>query len=109
MEEELEWGWAKPAKYFEALWIRHRLKQQDFERIWEEQGGLCAGCRRALAHPWQKSARTGLKPSVDGGGEGRAARGILCASCRQALVQLESRRGVFAALEAYLKRHERRT
>jgi hypothetical protein len=71
---------------------RYGLDAADYQRMLDEQGGLCAGCKK-------------VEPNhVDHDHETGEVRGLLCSSCNQALGNLRDDLQVMDSLAAYLAR-----
>ena len=69
---------------------RYGITEADFDRMFEEQGGLCAICREAPAE------------HVDHDHATERVRGLLCFNCNGALGQFRDRRDLMLAAIAYL-------
>jgi len=89
--EVVGWGWAG-AQYGKNLFISHRLSVNDAEDILDAQQGKCPGCMVALAYPFRKELKTGVKPQIskvkryEANGEQlpvsrEDTRGMVCREC----------------------------
>ena len=96
--EKVPGGWGAKgsrAKYLKHLFIAYKLQQQDFERLWREQGGKCLGCAMPFAHPWERGA-WGARCQVDHrhiAGERckrEDVRSLLCGACNKQLHRYEN-------------------
>ena len=109
-QELVGWGWAEK-QWVKNQWIRYKLTHSEWKKLWEEQGGKCAGCGGDFAHPVEKSRKMGLKPQTDRlhveGRQCEAAdvRGLLCARCNGFLGKVRDNMDILANLLAYLRKH----
>jgi hypothetical protein len=103
-------GWGGKG-YLANLWVKYRLTNITFQRIWDEQNGKCCGCRQAIAHPLVASLPDGLKCDVDHDPKTEIrtdsvhVRGLLCRPCNQLLGKLHDNELTFRNLADYLKKH----
>jgi len=110
-------GWPKNLTNWQNNnWVLYGLNTQAWRRLFDRQGGKCAGCGEALADPITKNGKMGLKPQVDHRHQadepkvGRkceegAVRGLLCGECNRLLGQIQDNRALMERLVAYLKSH----
>lgn len=109
-QEIVGWGWAGK-QWLPQQYINYRLQQPQWEQMWMEQEGKCAGCGENLAHPLKKTGQTGLKPQTDHvhveGRHCEAAdvRGLLCGRCNNFLGKIRDNMDILAGLLAYLRKH----
>lgn len=97
-------GWA--GKQYTANILRdYRLNRADYLKIWAEQGGRCAGCEEAFAHPFDKVLTTGTKPEVDHSHKTGRVRGLLCRRCNDFLGKVQDNHETLARLTSYLRKH----
>lgn len=89
MQPNIESGWSKdPAGYWKSLWVKNRLTQDGYEKMWEGQGGRCPGCGRMLAHP-TREGEEGAQPVPDWEEGAGYTRGLVCKDCKTLLRGLE--------------------
>lgn len=109
-QELVGWGWAGK-QWLPQQWIKYRLQQPDWEQLWAEQSGCCAGCGEEFAHPLRKEGRVGLKPQTDHlhikgkQCEREDVRGLLCGRCNTLLGKIRDNMVVLKGLLAYLKKY----
>lgn len=109
-QELVSWGWASK-QWLPQQFINYRLTQPLWEHLWAEQGGKCAGCNGALAHPLKKTGERGLKPETDHlhveGRHCEAAdvRGLLCHHCNMLLGKIRDNMDLLDNLLNYLRKH----
>lgn len=88
---------------YESMFTKYGLRPEDFERMLEEQGGVCAICDQ----PETARSQWGSQPArlcIDHDHQTGANRGLLCRKCNRALGLLgDSIEGLARAL-AYLQR-----
>lgn len=104
-------GYAIGSQWQSNLWTQYKLNTSDWRKLWERQGGKCAGCGDAFAHPLDRSLEQGIKSEVDHRHvEGRRCetqdvRGLLCRRCNDFLGKIQDNRRVLQNLLNYLKAH----
>ena len=109
-QELVSYGWAGKS-WIQNQWLQYKLNHSDWKRLWEEQEGKCAGCGREFAHPFDKSAKMGLKPQTDHRHvegrqcETRDVRGLLCRRCNDFLGKIQDNMDVLEGLLAHLRKH----
>lgn len=101
---EVAWGWS-PKTYWQHTWQTHGLNRENYNKIWKEQDGRCAGCDRELAHPDQKQMRIGQRPEVDHNHSTGKVRGLLCRRCNDFLGKVADNKDTLERLRAYLQKH----
>lgn len=80
MEKEkklVEWGYAKKGVYLQNLFVKHRMNNVDFNNQWGSQAGKCISCGEALAHPFDKQLKQGVRVEVTKRGN------LCCVSCNR--------------------------
>lgn len=103
-------GW-HGKQYIPNLWTGYRLTTDSFNRLWNDQAGLCEGCKRQLAHPFEDRLPPGLRCEVDHDPETKRGtdevkvRGLLCRKCNQLLGKLHDNEQTFHGLAVYLRKH----
>lgn len=109
--ELVPWGWAGP-NWKKNLWITYKLNHEDWQRLWNEQAGCCAGCKEAFAHPYDRQGKLGLKPETehrhregDTRYSEKAVRGLLCRNCNDFLGKIQDNMQTLQGLLDYLKKH----
>ena len=106
--ELVQWGWGY-AKYHHNNWIKYKLNEQAWKKLWEAQNGCCAICKIEFAHPTQRSmGREGVKCVVDHrhsmtGNE--PVRGLLCFNCNNYLGVVNEDMRFLKGSIAYLEKH----
>lgn len=117
--EEVASGWArckdgKAVNYHRNNWLKYKLTEMDFARIWAEQQGRCGVCKTPLAHPTLRQSGNGAKCIVDhrhvkGEVRGQIApeqvRGLLCRNCNELLGAVRESVHTFEGAANWLKRH----
>ena len=103
--EAVPGGWANQKNYQNNLWKSYKLNMQGFNALWLNQGGLCAGCKRKLAHPLNRSMELACRPEVDHDHATGKVRGILCHRCNILLGKIKDNQELLEALIAYLRRN----
>lgn len=78
------------AKY---LWDAFRITPQEWDRVFEHQGRVCAICKRGL--------RPGAHWHTDHHHKTGKVRGILCSQCNRALGKIEDPRWQWSYKEVY--------
>jgi len=73
---------------------RYGITVEDYDRMFAEQGGVCAICREAKAEHVDHCHRT------------RRVRGLLCFNCNGALGQFRDRPDLMVRAVAYLAHHD---
>lgn len=81
------------------------LSPDEFDTLWDSQGGRCAICRIVLVDGGPSHARDTLH--VDHDHKSGAVRGLLCAPCNTMLGQAEDDPERLSAAIAYLKGGDR--
>lgn len=112
-QELVPWGWpTKIGVWIQNNWLKYKLTAEAWRKVYERQGGKCAGCLKELANPLDKQmGKFGLKPQVDHRHvEGRQCeeedvRGLLCGECNRLLGQIQDDKALMERLVAYLKQH----
>lgn len=116
-QELVAWGWPVDlTKWQNHNWTLYGLNTQAWRRLFERQGGKCAGCGEGLADPMLKNGKLGLKPQIDHRHrddepkvgrkcEESAVRGLLCGECNRLLGQIQDNKALMERLVAYLKQH----
>jgi hypothetical protein len=77
----------------QALWVKYRLTEAEYENILTHQGGVCAGC----GEPPRKT-----RLAVDHDHKTGRIRGLLCWLCNRAIGILRDRAKTATRLGAYL-------
>lgn len=80
------------------LWATYRLTPEDFDRMVQEQSGLCAICR----HPPKKSRYGVLDVDHLPGSDPVIVRGLLCHQCNLAIGLLRDDPSVALSASEYL-------
>ncbi len=81
-----------------SLWSRFRLRPEDWESLWDKQGGLCAVCRAVPpAHVDHDHACCPGRNSC-----GHCVRGLLCAHCNMIVGCVETRPNLLELVHLYL-------
>lgn len=75
------------------LWTCFRLTEEEYEKISQHQGGVCAGCKRPSY---------GSRLAVDHDHKTGRIRGLLCWLCNRAIGILRDRAKTLSNLGAYL-------
>jgi hypothetical protein len=86
-----EWAWESGIKR------RHGMTRSDYEKIYNEQSGLCAICGQP--------PREGKKLCIDHNHDTGAIRGLLCRNCNAAIGQLNDDIGMLKKAIQYLIRY----
>lgn len=94
------------SQYVPQLWMKYRLTREAFLKIWNEQEGLCGGCKEVLAHPFEKKLKMGCKPTVDYDKERQIVRGITCRSCNSFVDLMHENKFRINNLIEYLRKTE---
>jgi hypothetical protein len=106
-KSQISWGWGGKG-FLPNLWVKYRLTSEDYNKIWNDQEGKCAGCRDVFAHPFWKRAEMGIRPEVDHdhttSGDDVKVRGLLCGACNALLGKIKDNHEIITNLIAYLKR-----
>ena len=96
-------------KFCNNLWVKYRMTRTEFERLWVEQEGRCAVCKRVFGDPL-RMGEVGEKPNVDhdhSAGEIQTDavryRGLLCVRCNTYLGKVEG--PVLKGMVEYLKKY----
>jgi hypothetical protein len=88
----------KMSEYYRAwrLAFKYGMSMADYERLHEEQGGVCAICKREQ----MQKTRSGSRPlHVDHCHVSGRVRGLLCKECNTALGHVEKKDWLDAARE----------
>jgi hypothetical protein len=80
------------------LWTRFRLRREDWERLWQQQGGLCAVCR--LVEPTHVDHDHACCPGIRSCG--KCVRGLLCSRCNMIVGVVEGAVDLFQRATDYL-------
>lgn len=102
--DSVPYGWAG-LKYNQHLWQKYKLTLQRFNELWKLQEGKCAGCKREMAHPINRSLQMACRPEVDHDHITGKVRGILCHKCNGLLGKIKDNKELLEALIAYLQRN----
>lgn len=78
---------------------KYGITLEDYNRMFEEQGGVCATC----GQPESRAATDSL--AVDHDHETGKVRGLLCSNCNRSLGLLKENIGTLQNLIAYLQTH----
>ena len=110
----VQWGWAYK-RYHHNNWAKYKLSADDWEALWFQQGGCCAICKTAFAHPVQRDMnKQGVKCYMDHkhfAGEqvhtstAKEVRGLLCFNCNTFLGVVQENLLFLEGSVAYLKKH----
>ncbi len=84
---------------------RYGITLADYNRMYEEQDGLCAICRREEARVDHRSRKVS-RFAVDHDHETSAVRGLLCHRCNNGLGTFDDDLGVMRAAILYVERHQ---
>lgn len=90
-----------------AVQRRHKygLEQEDFDRIFQKQGGRCGCCGVSLDDGWTRQHKPN-KLVIDHDHKTGLVRGLLCTMCNKGLGLLgDNLEGLQKAVD-YLKKHE---
>jgi hypothetical protein len=91
-----------------VLRYKYGIDMAEYDRLFEAQGGKCAGCARPGAHLASDAPRQD-KLHVDHCHKTEAVRGLLCRACNMALGGLEDDRERLLSLVAYLDKQSSQT
>lgn len=100
-----EWqsNWRKTEGYLAAIRkYRYGVSEEDYSRMFQEQDGLCAICKRP-----ERRVRNGKiqSLSIDHNHETGKVRQLLCDDCNTALGRVEENLDILKAMIEYLGRH----
>ena len=84
------------------LRIKYGIEQEDYDRMFEEQGGLCAPCRKS-----ETRKRNGIVVllSIDHNHNTGKVRALLCTSCNQSIGKFMHDPDLLEAAAKYLRCH----
>lgn len=80
------------------LWKTYRLTAQQFDELWDRQGGRCAICSAILSIGTQNGTH------VDHDHDTGRIRGLLCPSCNRGLGQFKDDVDILKAAVSYLEK-----
>jgi hypothetical protein len=84
---------------------RHKLKTkygitlEDFDRMFEEQNGICAICPRQIQ-------RSGYGTHIDHDHTTKVVRSLLCLQCNTALGKMNEDERIILSMLAYVRKHK---
>ena len=81
---------------------KYGISQDDYDRLFAEQGGVCAICRKPETAK-DRLGRTRTNLSVDHDHRTGAIRGLLCHHCNAALGHVDDDLELLRSLVAYLE------
>lgn len=91
------------------LYMNHRLRLSDYQRMLEGQGGVCAGCGLApgdeMLHIDHDHERGCSRPHKRGSSCRDCRRGLLCGDCNRALGLAHEDPATLRGLAAYAERY----
>ena len=89
-------------------WIRDihpDFSLEDYNRLLEQQGGVCAICKQPETHIDSRTQKA-ISLAIDHCHETGKIRGLLCRRCNQLLGRLEQNMNLILEMLAYKDRHK---
>lgn len=95
----------RPDQRAHALPRTYGITLEDYNKIYEAQGGVCAICRRPEVSRGGRKGNSPMSLSVDHHHESGVVRGLLCNKCNHAIGLLREDRTILQAAIEYLDEH----
>jgi hypothetical protein len=80
---------------------------EDYNKLYEQQGGRCKGCKRTLAETVRGKRKTAKFLSVDHCHKTGTVRGLLCTNCNTGLGMFEENPEFLRSMATYIEDHLR--
>lgn len=102
-EHKKEWITTNRVKVrWNIIWSKYRLRPEDWQRMWDEQDGLCRICREVQPTQVDHNHSCCSGPTSCG----KCVRSLLCGRCNLKLAFVENNSKLIDLMREYIIEHE---